>query len=178
MTRQAAQLLSQRNADAIEHPGGTLLRHLERTADLLELWEASPATVSAGLWHAAYGTDGFDVALFSLEERDLLRQVIGVDAESHVYCYAACDRRFTYAAAMRGEFAYRDRLTGEQPDLPADVRRAFVDITFANEIDLYDHSPEFRTTLWPKLTPVFAGLEHSASPAALAAYQERCALDG
>lgn len=177
MTRPASQLLRQRNADDIEHPGGNLLQHLARTADLLESWQATPAVVLAGLCHAAYGTDGFAVALFELDERDLLQQVIGREAEALVYRYAACDRGFTYAAAIGGVFGYRDRFTGDEVRLPAAVQAGFVDMTFANELDLYDHSSEFRTTVWPKLVPVFAGYERLANPAAFAAYQERCLLD-
>lgn len=38
-----------------------MLEHLRRSAGLLADWRADPALVSAGLYHAVYDTDGFDL---------------------------------------------------------------------------------------------------------------------
>src|SRR5262249_50650533 len=56
--KTALAFLEAHGAGAIEHPGGTLLAHLCRTADLLASWGASPALTVAGLCHATYGTGG------------------------------------------------------------------------------------------------------------------------
>src|SRR5262249_54758605 len=47
--RTALAFLEAHGAGAIEHPGGTLIAHLCRTADLLASWGASPALTVAGL---------------------------------------------------------------------------------------------------------------------------------
>jgi hypothetical protein len=49
----------------------------------------------AGRAHAVYGTDGFDVALLSLDERPLLAGIAGQDVERAVHRYGACDRSRT-----------------------------------------------------------------------------------
>jgi hypothetical protein len=59
------QLLTDLGAARIEHPGGTLLAHLERTRSRLAAWHARPALQLAGLCHAFYGTDGFATALWA-----------------------------------------------------------------------------------------------------------------
>jgi hypothetical protein len=75
-TRVVAALTA-RGADGVEHPGGTLLAHLIRTAERLQAWGSSEELVLAGLSHAAYGTDGVDVALFGLHERSVVASLVG-----------------------------------------------------------------------------------------------------
>lgn len=82
-------LLRTRGADSIDHPGGTLLAHLVRVASLLAEWGADDDVQLAGLCHAAYGTDGFGVALLGLDERALVIEAIGQNAEALVYCTPA-----------------------------------------------------------------------------------------
>ena len=52
-------LLVERGADDLDHPGGTLGAHLRRVAARLVDHGVDETTRRAGLWHAAYGTDGF-----------------------------------------------------------------------------------------------------------------------
>ena len=107
-------LLVERGADCIEHPGGTLLDHLGRVASLLEGWGATDDVQKAGLCHACYGTDGFAPSLLGLDERGLLAARIGRRAEAWVYLYASCDREVVYPAlGSRGSLWFRDgsRLT-------------------------------------------------------------------
>jgi len=73
----------------VAHPGGTLLEHLHRVRDQLSAWGASPEVQLAGMCHACYGTDRFDVALLELAERPLLANAIGEEAEALVYLYAS-----------------------------------------------------------------------------------------
>ena len=108
----ALELLRDRHADAVEHLNGTLLDHLERTEQLLRAWGSSAALATAGLCHAAYGTDGYAPALLNLDERTLLAAAVGPHVEATVYFYASCDRRFLYPRIGVGEWdAFRDRFT-------------------------------------------------------------------
>jgi hypothetical protein len=76
------EFLLAHGADRIDHPGGTLYDHLSRVADVLSEWGAAEEVRLAGLCHAAYGTDGFDKSLLSVDDRKALRDVIGEDAEA------------------------------------------------------------------------------------------------
>lgn len=53
------QVLSELGAGEFEHLDGSLIAHLNGTKDLLLQWGASLELQDAGLYHAAYGTDGF-----------------------------------------------------------------------------------------------------------------------
>lgn len=135
----AVELLSRLGAATIEHPGGTLLAHLKRVHDRLGRWGAPPAVRIAGLCHAAYGTDGFAVALLPVERRGELAEVIGTRAESLVYFYASCDRARSY----RDLATFTDRFTGRTFAPSPRQQRAFAELTAANELDLVAASPAF-----------------------------------
>jgi hypothetical protein len=138
VTRSEATVgvLRDRGAAALDHPGGDLLTHLQRTSALLRDWGAEEALWLAGLGHAAYGTDGFRVALFDLSERDAVRSLIGTDAESIVYTYCACDRDRTYARLDESPLRLGDRFTGTDLDLTAAEASDFATLSIANELDI------------------------------------------
>ena len=142
-TEEAADWLREHGAAGIAHPGGTLFEHLDRVAVRLGAWGCPESVQLAGLAHAAYGTAGFDDALISPEQRDELREVIGPDAEALVYLYGACDRSTSYPQFPLGNsFTLADRFTGDDMRLTAEETRAFVALTFANEIDVMQHNDE------------------------------------
>ncbi|GAL33384.1 hypothetical protein JCM19240_2080 [Vibrio maritimus] len=60
--------------------------------------------VDAGLFHAAYGTAGFDDNMVSLSQRHEIAGVIGEEAESLVYLYCSCDREEVFA-----QFGHKNR---------------------------------------------------------------------
>ena len=61
---------------------------------MLNSWHAKPFICDAGLYHAAYGTDGFDEHMVSVTQRKAIGEIIGTQAEELVYLYCACDRTF------------------------------------------------------------------------------------
>jgi hypothetical protein len=149
------------------------LAHLQRTAAMLADWRASETLCIAGLCHAAYGTDGFNQALLELSERARLARAIGAAAEDLVYFYASCDREFTYAGLVDGTLGFRDRFTGTVSVPERDRMRQFMELTFANEIDVARHStPSFVRDVWPKLVALFSRCEPLVSPAAARAFAE------
>lgn len=154
MTAEAMAMLREANADQIEHPGGTLLAHLERVRTLLDSWDARPALVAAGLCHAFYGTDGFAVALLDLEHRSELDGAIGAEAEALVYLYASCDRKSTYPG-LADDGPFVDRFTGASYSPSRQQRRDFAELTAANELDLAAISPDFRTRHGSGLSGLF-----------------------
>jgi hypothetical protein len=162
-------LLADRGAAGIEHPGGTLLAHLDRVGAKLTEWGVRPALAQAGLCHAFYGTDGFRLALADLSERALLASAVGAEAEELVYFYCACDRSFSYPGVSSGGL-YRDRFTREvfvpSPEMLSD----FVELTVANELDLVEISAEFREAYGPGFRTLFGGWSSVMSAQAWAEY--------
>lgn len=135
----ARRWLRQRGAETIQHPGGTLYSHLCRHDRLAELGCGVDVQL-AGLAHAVYGTDGFDVTLLDRTGRAALRNLIGDDAEALVYLYGACDRRRTWRKlAMTGEVV--DRFTDQTWHLSPGQMRPFVDLRIVNELDVIEQDP-------------------------------------
>jgi hypothetical protein len=164
---EVMKLLVAQGADRIDHPGGTLLDHLVRVCTVLEQWGARRALQWAGLCHAFYGTDGFHIALLDLSQRDELRRVIGDEVEQLVYFYASCDRGYTYphlAAATPNTF--RDRYTGAIRTPSRQSLRDFMELTFANELDIARHNPHFVTTHGSGLLTFFSRTRGLVSEAA------------
>ncbi|MQY34600.1 hypothetical protein SRB17_25700 [Streptomyces sp. RB17] len=155
MTAEALAILRAAGAERIEHPGGTLLAHLQRVSALLASWGARSALVSAGLCHAFYGTDGFPVALLDLGRRAELVEAIGAEAEALVHFYASCDRKPSYRALADDQGLFVDRFTGAgiRPSLAA--RRDFAELTAANELDIAAISPEARARHGADLLDLF-----------------------
>ncbi|NUP50112.1 MAG: hypothetical protein HOW97_22785 [Catenulispora sp.] len=161
------EFLRARGAADMAHPGGTLLDHLLRVRRRLADWGAPRAVQIAGLCHAAYGTDGFAPSLLDLTGRGTLAEVIGERAEALVYLYGSCDRGTTYPRLRNGESpAFRDRFTGTESDPDDEDLRAFLEITAANELDVFEHNEELATRygagLYQLLEPVHALLSPAA----------------
>ncbi|TCJ99284.1 DUF6817 domain-containing protein [Nocardia alba] len=158
---QVQQWLTDRGADAIEHPGGTLLDHLSRVADRLTTWATPDHVVMAGLCHAAYGTDGFVTALITPDERPQLVDLIGNQAEHLVYLYGSCVRNPLYPQlAGREPVTVIDRFTGDSHCLDDSDIRAFLEITVANEIDVMLHNEELARQHAQPLYELFSAASH------------------
>jgi hypothetical protein len=135
------EFLLARGAGRLTHPGGSLYGHLNRVAALLAEWGAGEDLQLAGLCHACYGTDGYDQALLSLDERPVLVALAGARVESLVYLYGSCDRAAVYPAlAGPGPVPFRDRFTGGTHTPPERDIRAFTELSAANELDVMRHS--------------------------------------
>ncbi|MFC4150097.1 DUF6817 domain-containing protein [Micromonospora mangrovi] len=132
--------LRRHGAEQIAHPGGTLYAHLCRVSERLAVLGCGSDVQAAGLTHAAYGTDGFDVALLDRADRAVLRDLVGADAEALVYLYGACDRSRTWRELARTGQVF-DRFTGEVSTPEAARLRSLVDLSIVNELDVMAHDP-------------------------------------
>lgn len=132
--------LRRRGAERIPHPGGTLHAHLCRVQDRLAELGHGVDVQLAGLAHAVYGTDGFDVVLLDRADRAVLRELIGTDAEALVHLYGACDRRRTWRQ-LPATGAVVDRATGRTERLRSDQLTPFVDLSIVNELDVIEQDP-------------------------------------
>ena len=161
------EFLRSRGAADLAHPGGTLLEHLTRVRRRLADWGALPEVQIAGLCHAAYGTDGFARSLLDLAERAVLIELIGERAEKLVYLYASCDRAAVYPRLREGrQPVFHDRFTQTDHEPDTEDLRAFLEITAANELDVFAHNEDLATRhgpgLYRLLEPVRALLSASA----------------
>ncbi|WP_248488871.1 DUF6817 domain-containing protein [Tsukamurella sp. PLM1] len=159
--------LDSHGAGRVAHPGGTLRDHLLRVADRLAAWQLPQAVQTAGLTHAAYGTAGFDDQLIPFTARAELRVVIGEDAENIVYQYGACDRSTSYPQFPGCDpFVLNDRFTGRALTLTDAETRAFVALTFANEIDVMQHNTSLAQKHGDALHALALKSQHWLPPAA------------
>jgi hypothetical protein len=155
------EFLLARGAGQLAHPGGSLYGHLNRVAALLAEWEAEEDLQVAGLCHACYGTDGYDQALLTLDERPVLVALAGARVESLVYLYGSCDRAAVYPAlAEPGPVRFRDRFTGDTHTPPERDIRAFTELSAANELDVMRHSDAMAARYATPMRRLFA----SAAP--------------
>lgn len=170
--QQIEQLLRDRGADLIPHPGGTLFTHLNRVTELLAAWGADEDVQYAGLCHAMYGTDGFNKSLLDLPERHILRALIGERAEALVYLYGSCDRSAVYPRLDRMPVLFRDRFKDIEFE-PADLElTAFMEITAANELDVMVHNAELAAQHGSALYELFGRCAHLLSTAAWQAWEK------
>lgn len=136
--------LAKLGAGEFEHLDGTLIDHLNGTKQLLERWCASPDLQNAGLYHAAYGTAGFDESLVSSSQRDRIAAIIGTASEEIVYQYCACDREDFFSKISQGSnWPFKNRFTGKSYFLSEPMLRNFCELTAANEIEIATENPSF-----------------------------------
>lgn len=154
--KEKFQQLAELGARDFAHVNGTLIEHLEGTSQLLEKWGASAELQDAGLYHAAYGTAGFEETLVSTDQRDQIAAIIGDAAEEIVYQYCACDRKDFFSkigASSNPEF--RNRFTGESYYLAEGMLKDFCELTAANEIEIARSNEYFLKQYGPDLNQLF-----------------------
>jgi hypothetical protein len=132
--------LRQHGAEQIAHPGGNLYAHLCRVSERLAVLGCGGEVQAAGLTHAVYGTDGFDLALLDRADRAVLRDLVGADAEELVYLYGACDRRRSWRELAETGQVF-DRFVREVRTPNAARLRSLIDLSIVNELDVIEHDP-------------------------------------
>jgi hypothetical protein len=150
--------------ESVQHPGGTLYAHLCRVQERLAGIGHDQVVQAAGLTHAAYSTDGFDLALVFWQERETLRDLIGPDAEDLVYLYGACDRDRSWPD-LATTHVVTDRFTGTPRRLDDWQLTPFVDLSIVNELDVLAHDPALLAARRSYFTGLFAAWEPVTSPA-------------
>jgi len=127
--------------ESTPHIFGDLFAHLCGVESLVRSWGGSDLLALAALGHATYGTDGFAPHLLGVDERATLRDVIGRQAEALVYFYASCERDPFYRQlespdTMVSDLVMLDRFSGAAIRPNAAQVRSFIDLTYANEVEL------------------------------------------
>jgi hypothetical protein len=73
------------------HSGRTLHEHLVGTWTLLTDWHCSVDICNAGLFHSIYGTATFKPKTVSIDDRDVIQEMIGDRAENLVHLFCTTD---------------------------------------------------------------------------------------
>jgi hypothetical protein len=167
--RQAAlTFLLGHATDTTPHLFGDLQSHLEGVEALVRAWGGSDLLCLAALGHATYGTDGFEPNLLEVDRRHELTEAIGAEAEAFVYFYASCDRAVFYPqlqdpATTLKDLRFLDRFNGAEFRPEAEDVGLFVDLTYANEVELAAASPGGPTE-WTWLADFCRGTQRWATP--------------
>ncbi len=89
-------LLKNLNTDALSHSSGTLIDHLQQTYQLLKKWNNPNHVCLGGLFHSIYGTQIYKKQTLGLEQRDIIKKAIGIEAEYLAYLFCIMDRVYFY----------------------------------------------------------------------------------
>lgn len=155
--RRIEALLRAGGAKRIDHPGGTLADHLDRTGAVLEDWSAEPWVVDAGRLHAAYGTDGFPHPLPGVTPEKVVAAV-GARSERLIDLYCHCHRARSYPTFIGAAPTVIDRRDGAGHALDRAQLRAFAELTVANELDVLARAPNLNERHGPGLAKLFSSL--------------------
>lgn len=156
------------DAGEFEHLNGTLATHLQGTEALLRAWNAREALCIAGLYHAAYGTDGFNPALTGLEGRQRISDMIGSESEALVYLYGACNRAEFYPRiGTDAQLVFCDRFRNSEYAISLRQLEDLCELILANELEIASGSAAFRARHGASLSRLFERMDGLASRAAL-----------
>ena len=157
----------------IEHLDGTLLEHLKGTYRLLISWRADPDLCMAGLYHAVYGTSGFERHLIASNQRQKIKKMIGEKAEHIVYQYCACDRNsFWPQIGVNSNPIFFDRLIDKKYHLTMQELQWFCELTAANEREIARDNQSFVEQYGASLEDLFLRMKPYISTQATDAISE------
>ncbi len=117
-----------------------------------------------------------------LDQRHVLVDRIGRSAEAIVYRYASCDRAYldqqlrpSPLIERSDEVAWRNRFDGAETTMPASSLADFFELTFANELDIARHNPEFVAHYGPGIAADFSRCRLLVSAAAYRTFEDELA---
>ena len=166
-------------AGDFKHLNGTLIAHLKGTRDILASWGGNSVLCDSGLYHAAYGTDGFSESMVSLSQRNEIANLIGQGAEELVYLYCSCDRGYVFPRLdLSEDIKFRDRFSGNEFLLSDQQAKLFCELTVANEMALVSDSKSFKDQYGEGLLTLFESMQKYLSPQAIQAYRQELIING
>ena len=102
------EFLIEQGTDQTRHSGRSLYNHLTGVYSKLYGWGCHPIVCDGGLYHSIYGTEYFKPKTLTLEDRPIVRDLIGYEAEHLVYLFCTTLNRYPSFEAM--EDPYRQML--------------------------------------------------------------------
>ncbi len=131
-------LLKELHADSITHSNRTLLDHLKGTFHLLTEWHQPNDVTLAGLCHSLYSTSGLGKNILPISRREVLQEVIGINAEKLVYLNSALPKNFWQRIISQSYsyFFFLNRWNAKLEEIPHTDFIKLATMEFANRIEL------------------------------------------
>ena len=130
---QLIDLLIDLNTDSSSHSQGTLIDHLQNTYELLKQWNNPNYVCLAGLFHSIYGTQIYKKQTLGLQQRNLIKEAIGIEAEYLVYLFCIMHRGYFYNHLHSNEV--RSSQDGTHILISEKTKRNLCEILVANELE-------------------------------------------
>jgi hypothetical protein len=131
-----AFLTEQLRTHEVRHSGRDFYTHLKGTHDLLRAWSNPDPICLAGLFHSIYGTWHFRHKAFPIENRDVIRGLIGAEAEFLAYLFCVTERPKAFLVHARSpQTAIRDHYTGHLIRLSPAALNKLLEIEAANLLE-------------------------------------------
>ena len=141
--KDLADFLVNLGIEKVAHTQKNYLGHLIAVYHDMKKAGCTEEVSRAGMFHSIYGTEKFQGFKLEVDQRDLVRGLIGDRAEMLAYLNCAMDRTsFDEAVASNGEtYEFRDRITGEKVTLS---RNDFDDLCRVHLYDWLEQVPRSR----------------------------------
>lgn len=159
------EFLTLSGTDRAQHVNGSLLRHLQGTLHLLEMWRCAPHVRMAGLFHSVYGTSIYERASVPFERRKEVSAVIGAEAERLAHLFCVIRRPIALLEAIE-TFSVANRVNGEQYRITPMTLTELLEIECANLLE-QNLGKEFLSSLLERVrlreislrTPILVAVE-------------------
>jgi hypothetical protein len=141
--KQLTDFLVELGIEKVPHSQKSYLGHLVSVYRLMESEGCTEEMCRAGMFHSIYGTQQFQGFKLELNQRSMVRDLIGARAEKLGYLNCAMQREtFDEAALGDGEtYRFTDRITSE----PVELHRAdFDDLCRVHLYDWLEQVPRSR----------------------------------
>ena len=126
------------------HTGGGLCAHLIGTRELLSRWQMPETVCDAGLYHSIYGTDNYPETSIPIERRQVVRNVIGEEAELLCFLFCIIERLSLYSSLSSDDppSCVRSRYGGAALKLDEQTYSALCHIALANWLEQRGRAPQ------------------------------------
>ncbi len=118
--------------------GFSFFHHLVRVQEILASWGCDEETQLVALCHALYTTQSFKSAFLDINNRTVLQEKIGAQAEHIVYMFALLDRESITYDVGKNQFIFRNYVTGEVSSCSYMDGLTLIHLMLANDIDHID----------------------------------------
>jgi hypothetical protein len=120
----------------LRHSGRDFYTHLKGTHDLLKAWKNPEVVCLGGLFHSIYGTWHFRHKSFPIENRHVIRDLIGEEAEFLAYVFCVTERPKAFLVhAGSPEIAIKDHHAGSLIRLATVELNKLLEIEAANLLE-------------------------------------------
>jgi hypothetical protein len=166
--KKLTDFLVQLGIEQVEHTNKTYLAHLIAVYRFMESNGCDAVLCGAGMFHSIYGTERFQGFKLTLDQRPVVRDLIGERAEHLAYLNCAMDRASFDRSLDQSDGSFRlvNRLTGEEIVLSSSD---FDDLCRVHLFDWLEQVPRSRLG-WGYRRTAYRRMAERLGGTALAAY--------